>query len=129
MSTSGGGGYCDCGDKEAWKSDPFCDVHTVGEESEESAPAPCPLDTLPPDLAARARQLFSATINYATQLLTWTDTEVLPPDLMPQPSSSSPSASAGKLDDTYTTMLFNDEVHTYEQVSTRLRVLRLSTTK
>lgn len=27
MSTSGGGGYCDCGDVEAWKSDPYCEIH------------------------------------------------------------------------------------------------------
>ena len=27
MSMSGGGGYCDCGDTEAWKSEPFCDLH------------------------------------------------------------------------------------------------------
>lgn len=27
MSTSGGGGYCDCGDPEAWKTEPVCDVH------------------------------------------------------------------------------------------------------
>ena len=30
MSTSGGGGYCDCGDPEAWKTEPFCDVHKKG---------------------------------------------------------------------------------------------------
>ena len=27
MSTSGGGGYCDCGDPEAWKTEPFCSTH------------------------------------------------------------------------------------------------------
>ena len=27
MSTSGGGGYCDCGDQEAWKVEPFCNNH------------------------------------------------------------------------------------------------------
>ena len=27
MSTSGGGGYCDCGDPEAWKTEPFCSIH------------------------------------------------------------------------------------------------------
>ena len=31
MSTSSGGGYCDCGDSEAWKSEPFCDVHRPGQ--------------------------------------------------------------------------------------------------
>lgn len=30
MSTSGGGGYCDCGDVEAWQSEPFCDIHKRG---------------------------------------------------------------------------------------------------
>ena len=34
MSTSGGGGYCDCGDSEAWKLDPFCDSHKKGLQSE-----------------------------------------------------------------------------------------------
>lgn len=29
MNTSGGGGYCDCGDAEAWTSDPACDMHGV----------------------------------------------------------------------------------------------------
>ena len=27
MSTSIGGGYCDCGDTEAWKDHPYCAVH------------------------------------------------------------------------------------------------------
>jgi len=30
MSTSGGGGYCDCGDKEAWRVGAFCDIHEHG---------------------------------------------------------------------------------------------------
>lgn len=29
MSTSGGGGCCDCGDSEAWKRDPSCEEHSV----------------------------------------------------------------------------------------------------
>lgn len=29
MSTSSGGGCCDCGDNEAWKHDPYCDEHIV----------------------------------------------------------------------------------------------------
>ena len=30
MATSGGGGYCDCGDLEAWKSEAYCDFHLRG---------------------------------------------------------------------------------------------------
>jgi hypothetical protein len=29
MGQSGGGGCCDCGDTEAWKRDPFCELHAV----------------------------------------------------------------------------------------------------
>lgn len=29
MGQSGGGGCCDCGDTEAWKRDPFCELHSV----------------------------------------------------------------------------------------------------
>ena len=37
MSTSGGGGYCDCGDPEAWKAEPFCSIHRPdSQEKEES---------------------------------------------------------------------------------------------
>ena len=30
MSTSVGGGYCDCGDTEAWKEHPYCATHVLG---------------------------------------------------------------------------------------------------
>lgn len=30
MSMSSGGGYCDCGDKEAWKSNAHCTIHLKG---------------------------------------------------------------------------------------------------
>lgn len=26
---SSGGGFCDCGDLEAWKQDPFCEDHGI----------------------------------------------------------------------------------------------------
>lgn len=35
MSISGGGGYCDCGDPEAWKSEPHCETHGKGTGMEE----------------------------------------------------------------------------------------------
>lgn len=30
MHTSTGGGFCDCGDKEAWKAGPLCSLHDPG---------------------------------------------------------------------------------------------------
>lgn len=29
MTTSGGGGFCDCGDAEAWKEGPYCEKHEL----------------------------------------------------------------------------------------------------
>ncbi|XP_061173944.1 E3 ubiquitin-protein ligase UBR2-like isoform X1 [Saccostrea echinata] len=103
MNTSGGGGYCDCGDQEAWTSHPFCDLHSPKEASQDERNA---IETLPVDLTDRASALFMATLRYIVELLTWSQCDNLPSDLQPE----------GELSDTYITMLFNDEVHTYDQV-------------
>ena len=34
VMTSGGGGYCDCGDPEAWKSYPYCSLHIPRNDTE-----------------------------------------------------------------------------------------------
>lgn len=49
ISTSSGGGYCDCGDREAWKSDVFCDIHVKGQMVQQSQ---SPLEKIPPDLVS-----------------------------------------------------------------------------
>ncbi|KAL3874810.1 hypothetical protein ACJMK2_037773 [Sinanodonta woodiana] len=108
MSTSGGGGYCDCGDPEAWKSEAFCDSHRKGLSGQGEMN---PVDLLPVDLSDRASALFSAVLKYAVEMLTWEQCETLPEGLEVD----------GPLDDTYICMLFNDEVHTYEQVITALQ--------
>lgn len=35
MNTSGGGGYCDCGDVEAWTSHPSCEIHGVNSQQDQ----------------------------------------------------------------------------------------------
>ncbi len=65
-----------------------------------------PIETLPPDLRFRARELFIHVVQYALEILTWPHTDGLPVGLQPP-----------HMDNTYATILFNDEVHTYEQVS------------
>ena len=55
MSTSGGGGYCDCGDKEAWKVEPFCGIHMEGPPTQ--ADTKDPVDSLPADIRGRAGQV------------------------------------------------------------------------
>ena len=35
MSTSGGSGYCDCGDTEAWKDHHSCQIHEANQNAKE----------------------------------------------------------------------------------------------
>lgn len=104
MSTSGGGGYCDCGDKEAWKASPFCELHEKGASENDSV---SPLDALPLDIGAKCKLVFSAVLEYCHQILIWEKPTSLPEDLK--------KADIDNVD-IYATMLFNDEIHTYEQV-------------
>ncbi|KAM6915827.1 E3 ubiquitin-protein ligase UBR2 [Xenentodon cancila] len=102
MTTSGGGGFCDCGDTEAWKKGPYCQKHTPAgsRDAEED-----PVSQLSPDMAARGYRIFSIILKYAVDMLTGDQEDQLPAGLEPPDKG-----------DTYFCMLFNDEVHTYEQV-------------
>ncbi|KAI1894448.1 hypothetical protein AGOR_G00115920 [Albula goreensis] len=102
MTTSGGGGFCDCGDTEAWKKGPYCQKHepNISDVSQED-----PLAHLSADMIARTYNIFSIVLKYAVDMLTWEKEDELPPGLEPPERG-----------DTYYCMLFNDEVHTYEQV-------------
>ncbi|XP_036174018.1 E3 ubiquitin-protein ligase UBR2 isoform X9 [Myotis myotis] len=135
MTTSGGGGFCDCGDIEAWKEGPYCEKHKLNtseiEEEEkrfsdtrytrvEAFIIPdshslnaisCawvwrdPLIHLPEDVITRTYNIFAIMFHYAVEILTWEKESELPADL-----------EMVEKTDTYYCMLFNDEVHTYEQV-------------
>ncbi|XP_046403527.1 E3 ubiquitin-protein ligase UBR2 isoform X2 [Ischnura elegans] len=152
MGTSCGGGCCDCGDLEAWKSEPYCADHNPrlnqadgqgneeennsnsmeegGENQEEGACA-----MLAPDIERRAKFAFSAALQYAFHLLTLEHAPGLPSDLRRRDccqeaeglsndgSEGSPENSDGG--DLYCTVLYNDETHTFEQViSTVQRVVK-----
>uniref|UniRef100_A0A8C7SNL4 E3 ubiquitin-protein ligase n=1 Tax=Oncorhynchus mykiss TaxID=8022 RepID=A0A8C7SNL4_ONCMY len=102
MTTSGGGGFCDCGDTEAWKKGPYCQKHepNISDSCQED-----PLAHLSTDMIARCYNVFAIVLKYAVDMLTWDKEDELPPGLEPPDRG-----------DTYYCMLFNDEVHTYEQV-------------
>ncbi|MPC24348.1 E3 ubiquitin-protein ligase UBR2 [Portunus trituberculatus] len=99
ISTSSGGGYCDCGDREAWKTDVFCDIHVKGQMVQQSKN---PLEKIPPDM----------------ELLTYEEGFSIPKDLEIRESDREPTnlSSLYDIKDTYVTMLYNDETHTYDQV-------------
>uniref|UniRef100_A0A8C5PGM3 E3 ubiquitin-protein ligase n=1 Tax=Leptobrachium leishanense TaxID=445787 RepID=A0A8C5PGM3_9ANUR len=77
MTTSGGGGFCDCGDTEAWKEGPYCQKHGLNISESE---AEDPLVHLSDDMIARAYNIFSIVFQYAVDILTSEDYE-LPPGL------------------------------------------------
>lgn len=97
MNISRGGGYCDCGDSEAWKKGATCEVHDKEFKADE--------DVVPQDMQARLRLVAETVLIYAYQLLTWNKDTELPTDL-----------EVNKKKGLYVMMLFNDETHTYEQV-------------
>ncbi|XP_015925189.1 E3 ubiquitin-protein ligase UBR2 [Parasteatoda tepidariorum] len=120
MSTSGGGGLCDCGDEEAWKYYSYCNFHHAKSQPEGASP----LDKLPADLVERLRFVLSVVLNYCHTMLTWEHAINLPVDLQ----DPSHQAQDSEVPDTYCTVLFNDETHTYEQVIETL-VKAISCTK
>jgi len=75
-----GGGYCDCGDPEAWKTEAFCENHAKGlaasEEGREKLMA-----RMPPDVMGRTKIVFATVLKYAYQILTSELTMNLPQDL------------------------------------------------
>ncbi|KAL3265904.1 hypothetical protein HHI36_010094 [Cryptolaemus montrouzieri] len=109
MGTSLGGGCCDCGDVEAWKRDPYCEIHMAGIDCAKQGGISTAFEE-------RARIAFEAVLWYAFLLLT-----------SEQISDIRFCFSSEKRFniDMYCTILYNDEVHTFEQViSTLSRVLK-----
>ena len=77
MSASNGG-CCDCGDVEAWKQDPACEVHQQGANTDAEDN---PLDRLPPDLVERATELFKVLLDYSVTFVNWDEYDKLPEKL------------------------------------------------
>lgn len=104
MGSSGGGGCCDCGDPEAWKRDPYCSNHPEPAEGQSQ------LD-VSPDMIERSRFVFEVVAWHVYNLLT---TEHISDVRLGDDTESFFDV------DNYCTILYNDEVHTFEQVITTL---------
>jgi E3 ubiquitin-protein ligase UBR2 len=107
MMTSGGGGYCDCGDKEAWRQHPNCELHMPRQNNSSGSElnSESDMNKLPHDVQQRATELFSFLLDYMYEILSIEKSEELPAHLRPEAPA-----------DDYITMLYNDEVHSYDQV-------------
>ncbi len=114
MTTSGGGGYCDCGDSEAWKTNPCCELHMPKSASQNTSPGSY-ASKLPQDLIDRTTQLFGFLLDYIFEMLSIEKDDQLPSYL---------KSESYVLDD-YVTMLYNDEEHSYDDVTGTLRKVLL----
>lgn len=76
MNVSAGGGYCDCGDKEAWKQHVHCNLHMPRDGEDESSNDV--LRRLPTDLCQRARHLFQYLLNFSIAILCIEDYQQTP---------------------------------------------------
>uniref|UniRef100_A0A665WSZ6 E3 ubiquitin-protein ligase n=1 Tax=Echeneis naucrates TaxID=173247 RepID=A0A665WSZ6_ECHNA len=95
MHASSGGGFCDCGDVEAWKIGPCCSKHDPGADE-------CVLE---PELYERAEKLLRVLLHYVTIFLVWEENFELPSELEPRQKENA-----------YYCVLYNDEHHSYDHV-------------
>ncbi|XP_058847458.1 E3 ubiquitin-protein ligase UBR1-like [Acipenser ruthenus] len=102
MHSSSGGGFCDCGDMEAWKTGPSCKKHEPGAEGDTDMGAESQLED---GLMERARMLFQVLFKYTVDMLVWEEGQELPAELQPSVK-----------EDTYYCVLYNDEHHSYDHV-------------
>ncbi|XP_028292985.1 LOW QUALITY PROTEIN: E3 ubiquitin-protein ligase UBR1 [Gouania willdenowi] len=101
MHASSGGGFCDCGDVEAWKIGPCCSKHDPGAVTAMETDG----HTLEPELYERAEKLFRILLRYVADFLVWEENFELPAELQPRTKDSS-----------YYCVLYNDEHHSYDHV-------------
>uniref|UniRef100_A0A803YI03 E3 ubiquitin-protein ligase n=1 Tax=Meleagris gallopavo TaxID=9103 RepID=A0A803YI03_MELGA len=95
MHSSTGGGFCDCGDTEAWKAGPVCTKHEPGNSE-------CQLNE---EVMEHSRRVFPSVVKYIVDMLIWEEEKELPPEL-----------TIREKVDSYYCVLFNDEHHSYDHV-------------
>ncbi|KAM5130023.1 E3 ubiquitin-protein ligase UBR1 isoform 3-T3 [Mantella aurantiaca] len=72
MHSSMGGGFCDCGDTEAWKTGPYCKFHEPGSSDQDSG------FRLPEEILIQTRKVFPVIIKYIVDMLIWEEEKCLP---------------------------------------------------
>uniref|UniRef100_A0A8C5MRZ6 E3 ubiquitin-protein ligase n=1 Tax=Leptobrachium leishanense TaxID=445787 RepID=A0A8C5MRZ6_9ANUR len=98
MHSSMGGGFCDCGDVEAWKTGPYCKIHEPGISSQDTG------FRLTEELWAQTREVFPVIIMYMMDMLVWEEEKTLPQYL---------DTGAGT-SNRYCCVLFSDDHHSQD---------------
>lgn len=109
MGTSNGGGRCDCGDTEAWKSEPFCNIHSAGMQAKESRG-----NKLPKDIAERAAKTFEIVLRHCNEMLCSYNSTGLIRGLQICENENERICPFYPCD-IFCTVLYNDETHTFDR--------------
>lgn len=67
MTTSGGGGFCDCGDTEAWKEGPYCQKHALHSSEVVEEEVRCPQVVVQADINVGCLPLLLPTLLFETR--------------------------------------------------------------
>lgn len=86
MHASGGSGYCDCGDLEAWKRSPYCAIHKPSKDAVEGSENKDGSDLvkLPEADERRIGAFIAKILQYAIELVCWDYCDILPAGLVHQ---------------------------------------------
>ncbi|PAA52994.1 hypothetical protein BOX15_Mlig008748g1, partial [Macrostomum lignano] len=127
--SSGNGGYCDCGDPEAFKRYHRCSLHERQAGSQSGAPV-SPVEKLPAGMADRFRAICNQVLQLALHLTLLEYRIRLPSNVdrldevdlnllrrwLPHGERTDTSESDAEAGGQYASVLYNDEVHSYPQV-------------
>lgn len=137
MSTSSGGGLCDCGDIEAWKQNYACSDHGTSSSQDQlgqlgNSPSKCDtashakaIRRLPPGIDIRYLLVCQSALRYAYKMFTWKEYLKLPDLFKPNDDDDTVNrlTNTDHKSNNFFTVLFNDEVHTYDQVISTLETV------
>ena len=115
ISTSNGGGYCDCGDPEAWSKYVHCANHKQGAATGQMDTEDL-INQLPENIRLKAKHVFAAVLDYIYETLTTESNLKLPPDLTYKSDHEELDDFNMESNDDYVTMIYNDEFHRYDDV-------------
>ncbi len=114
ISSSEGGGFCDCGDPEAWKSHPSCSIHSVAEVKQRDGSEI--IAKMPEDLVKRITFMIQSCLDYCVEILCKENSRPAYLEISEAERLWETPVNLFALSDRYVTLLYNDETHSYNVV-------------
>ena len=114
ISSSEGGGFCDCGDPEAWKSHFSCAIHSVSETKQRDGSEI--IAKMPQDLVKRMTFMIQSCLDYCVDILCKENSRPSYLEISDEERLWEEPVNLAALADRYVMLLYNDETHSYNVV-------------